>query len=471
MIKTMRLGLVCFLFIFLAGCGAYFNQPLNTEAARLGESTFESETLSGVVPTTPISVGVYKFRDQTGQYKQVDNGISYSTAVTQGGTSILIKALEDSKWFVPIERENVSNLLNERQIIRSTRQQYDKNKEQVDNTADLPPLLFAGILLEGGVVSYDSNITTGGFGARYFGVGGSTQYRQDRITIYLRAVSTSNGKILKTVYISKTLLSQAIDVNLFRYVNVKRLLEVETGVSQNEPAQMAVKEAIEKAVETLIIEGIIDGLWAPAGGDEVVQKVTKEYNEEVEEAKSTKLLNRSFKDNRGTGAFDVAGGLALMDGDYSNPEAGYNGRIQYRQFLFGPNFNIGVGASMFKLQNENAFSDAFMSVDANLEFILLPHDNLTPYIFGGGGAILASDVDTKFKAQYGLGFEYLPSPTLGLRVFGEQNITFKDDLDGLINGKRDDYFWRFGVGISLYFGKPYKKAQSKIFNKNGAKNE
>ena len=112
-----------------------------------------------------------------------------------------------------------------------------------------------------------------------------------------------------------------------------------------------------------------------------------------------------------------------------------------------------------------------MSVDANLEFILLPHDNLTPYIFGGGGAILESDVDTRFKAQYGLGFEYLPSPTLGLRVFGEQNITFKDDLDGLINGKRDDYFWRFGVGISLYFGKPYKKAQSKIFNKNGAKNE
>ena len=196
----MRLGLVCFLFIFLAGCGAYFNQPLNTEAARLGESTFESETLNGIVPITPISVGVYKFRDQTGQYKQVDNGISYSTAVTQGGTSILIKALEDSKWFVPIERENVSNLLNERQIIRSTRQQYDKTKEQVDNTADLPPLLFAGILLEGGVVSYDSNITTGGFGARYFGVGGSTQYRQDRITIYLRAVSTSNGKILKTVY-------------------------------------------------------------------------------------------------------------------------------------------------------------------------------------------------------------------------------------------------------------------------------
>lgn len=471
MIKTIRLGLVCFVFMFLVGCGAYFNQPLKTEAARLGESTFESETLNGIVPATPISVGVYKFRDQTGQYKQVDNGISYSTAVTQGGTSILIKALEDSKWFIPIERENVSNLLNERQIIRSTRQQYDKNKNQVDNTADLPPLLFAGILLEGGVVSYDSNITTGGFGAKYFGAGGSTQYRQDRITIYLRAVSTSNGKILKTVYISKTILSQAIDINLFRFVNVKRLLEVETGVSQNEPSQMAVKEAIEKAVETLIVEGIIDGLWTPVGGDEVVQKITKEYTKETEEAKSTKLLNRSFTDNRGKAGFDFAGGVTLMDGDYSNPDIGYNARIQYRQFLFGPNFNIGVGASMFKLQNENVFNDEFMSVDANLEFILLPHDNLTPYIFGGGGAIFGSDIDMSFKAQYGIGFEYLPSPKLGLRIFGEQNITFNDNLDGVVNGKRDDYFWRFGVGISFYLGKPYKKAQSKILNKKGAKNE
>ena len=468
MIKAIRLGLVSSMFILLSSCGAYFNQPLKTEKARLGENTFESESLEGILPKAPIAVGVYKFRDQTGQYKEVESGISYSTAVTQGGTSILIKALEDSKWFFPIERENVSNLLNERQIIRSTRQQYDKDK--VDETGDLPPLLFAGILLEGGVVSYDSNITTGGFGARYFGVGGSTQYRQDRITIYLRAVSTSNGKILKTVYISKTILSQAIDVNLFRYVNVKRLLEIETGVSQNEPAQMAVKEAIEKAVETLIIEGIIDGLWAPVGGDKDVQKVSKRYKEEVEIAKSTKVLNRTFQDNRGKASLDISGGMALMDGDYSNPTAGFNTRIQYKQFMFGPNFNVNLGASFFKLKNKNAFNEEFISVDGNLEFIILPHDKLSPYIYGGGGALVGS-YKPRFKAQYGLGFEYLASPKLGIRIFGEQNITFKDDLDGIINGKRDDFFWRFGVGVSLYLGKPYKKAQSKIFNKNGVKNE
>ena len=63
------------------------------------------------LPKEKIVVGVYKFRDQTGQYKAIENGASWSTAIPQGTTTILIKALEDSKWFQAIERENIGNLL------------------------------------------------------------------------------------------------------------------------------------------------------------------------------------------------------------------------------------------------------------------------------------------------------------------------------------------------------------------------
>src|SRR5690554_1964472 len=226
------------------GCGAYFNQPLGPQEARIGEITKQTKTLYTLPePEEAIIAGVYNFKDQTGQYKNIENGSTFSTAITQGATTILIKALEDSKWFRPIERENISNLLNERQIIRSTREEHRRVND--NSPTRLPPLLFAGVLLEGGVVSYDSNILTGGAGAKYFGVGGSTQYRQDRITVYLRAVSTNTGEVLKTVYVSKTVLSQAVDVSLFKYVNFQRLLEVETGFTKNEPAQMAVQEAIE----------------------------------------------------------------------------------------------------------------------------------------------------------------------------------------------------------------------------------
>jgi curli production assembly/transport component CsgG len=56
----------------------------------------------------------------------------FSTAVTQGATSILIKALEDSNG-LSIE-EKYENLLQERNLIRSTRQEYkrcDPNVPQI----------------------------------------------------------------------------------------------------------------------------------------------------------------------------------------------------------------------------------------------------------------------------------------------------------------------------------------------------
>jgi curli production assembly/transport component CsgG len=267
----------------LTGCSAYLNQPTKSQSARLGEETTITAGLRQLpTPREKIVAAVYKFRDQTGQYKPSETGANWSTAVSQGTTNILLKALEESGWFVPIERENISNLLNERKIIRSGMAQY---KNEADN---LPPLLFAGVILEGGIVSYDANTITGGAGLRFFGAGGSGQYRQDRVTVYLRAVATKSGKILKTVYTSKTILSQAVDGGLFRYVSFKRLLEAETGYATNEPSQMAVTEAVEKAVQSLVLEGIRDELWAvDEKATEKTEKMLAAYEQEKSEMSET----------------------------------------------------------------------------------------------------------------------------------------------------------------------------------------
>lgn len=454
---------VIFIFLFLTGCGTYFNQPFNTTKARIGENTSRKSILNGILPVQETVVGVYKFRDETGQYKLVENASTFSTAITQGSTSMLLKSLEDSKWFSPIERENIGNLLNERQIIRSTRQEYSKNSKE-DQATSLPPLLFAGIILEGGVVSYDSNIITGGSGARYFGAGASTQYREDRITVYLRAVSTSTGRILKNVYVSKTILSQGISANLFRYVNVRRLLEVETGVTKNEPTQLAVKEAIDKAVENLIVEGIIDGLWVPQGGDAVVAQIKEKYEKEKAEEESTALYNRKLEDRRGKNALSISAGSALMNGDYSNPKGKASAAVDYKFYFNKPNLNLNVGLGYFQLENKEVFKDNFMSFDINLEYNLLPFDEISPYVYGGVGTISNLKLSNPFmKLQFGLGVEYLPVNNVGLKLFGEQNMLFSDNLDGLKQGKLNDYFWRFGLGVNIYFGKPYKKVKSAIF--------
>lgn len=447
--------LLLYLLLLLSGCGTYFNQPITIEQARIGEDTKSTKTLRNFPPPVePVVVGVYKFRDQTGQYKPTESGSTFSTAVTQGATTILIKALEDSKWFVPIERENLSNLLNERNIIRSTRKEYRKTNNT--DEPQLPPLLYAGIILEGGIVSYDSNIITGGLGARYFGIGGSTQYRQDRITVYLRAVSTSSGKILKTVYVSKTILSQALDASFFRYVKFSRLLEAETGFTKNEPGQIAVSEAIEKAVESLIIEGMEDKLWnAKAAPEEIVALVTN-YNTEKEEAQHIGLYDRYFKERRGKLGGFAQGGTALISGDYNDAILSYSARVGAKWFL-NPYLNANASLSKFELNNKEAFSEDFNAIDLNAELTLLPFEKLTPFFFGGLGTVNTDDFSsTFFKFQYGGGLEYLLSDQIGISMNATHNLVLDDTLDGVAQGKRDDQYFDFSLGLNWYFKNPIK---------------
>lgn len=213
-------------------------------------------------PVERAAVAVYRFEDQTGQFKPSERVQTLSKAVTQGGTSILLKALQDAgdrSWFTVIERENLDNLLKERQIIREMRRQYLGEEEL--NEGALPPLLFAGIILEGGIIGYDTNTVTGGAGARFLGIGAHTSYREDKVTVYLRAVSVRSGEVITSVVASKKIASFGVATNVFRYVSFKELLEVDAGFTSNEPDLLALRQATEKAVELLILEGADLGVW------------------------------------------------------------------------------------------------------------------------------------------------------------------------------------------------------------------
>ena len=457
-----RISILAMLVLFNS-FGALFNQPVDVQNARLGELSDQTTVLKQLpLPNEPIVVGVYNFKDQTGQYKAVENGSTFSTAVTQGATTILIKALEDSQWFNPIERENLSNLLNERNIIRSTRDDFRKANPDA-NIPRLKPLLFAGILLEGGVISYDTNILTGGAGARYFGAGGSTRYRQDRITVYLRAVSTSNGAILKTVYVSKTILSQAVDVSLFRYVNFQRLLEVETGFTKNEPTQLAVSEAIEKAVEALIIEGIMDGLWQSKEGEEIDQKLIDDYLLEKELEASTGLYERELAErSEKKHVLSLNLGGTYINGDFSSSDVDANAGLGY-QYKLSDAFRVGVEGSILRLNANKAISRRYwwLTADANLQYRLLPYDKFSPIFYGGGGymsfvdnteAKFLQDWEGFFKVQGGAGFEYMVNPNFSILARAGYHVSFTDKLDDEIFGSRDDHYLTFGIGLNYHFG-------------------
>lgn len=205
-----------------------------------------------------VVVAVYSFKDMTGQRKYQSGVASFSTAVTQGGEPILIKALQDvgnGQWFRVVERVGLDNLLKERQLIRSAR-------DEAGDPASLRPVVYAGMIIEGSIISYDSNIRTGGFGWRWLGIGPSTSYNEDVVTISLRAVSTQTGEVLLTENVRKTILSYQVGVTTFKFFDQgTKSFEQETGMSSTEIGIYVVKSAVEKAVEDLIFDGEKKGLW------------------------------------------------------------------------------------------------------------------------------------------------------------------------------------------------------------------
>ncbi len=271
-------SLVLATLLTLSGC-ATVTPPVPAEqrvATLAPRSSAYQDLISLPPPKGPVVASVYSFRDQTGQYQPVPAS-NFSTAVTQGATAMLVQALNDSGWFITLEREGLQNLLTERKIIRAAQNKPDTPS---NNDEALPSLLAANILFEGGVIAYESNTHTGGAGARYLGIGPSEQYRMDQVTVNLRAVDIRTGRILNNVSTSKTILSREYQFGIFKFVEYKKLLEVEAGYTTNEPAQFCVRAAIEAAVVHSIAQGVQRGLWAPqnvqALNDPILQRYLNE---------------------------------------------------------------------------------------------------------------------------------------------------------------------------------------------------
>lgn len=213
-------------------------------------------------PNQKTVVAVYSFADLTGQRKGGDNIASFSTAVTQGPQHILIEALRDAgkgNWFVVVERTGLDHLTKERQLVKNTYETYNKDGR---GKTPLKPMLYAGMILEGGIVSYDTNLRTGGNGARYLGIGMKNQYREDKVTVVLRAVLVQTGEVLLNVTATKTVLSTGGGGDVFRFIELgTELVEIESGYTENEAVGHATRAAIEAAVYGLVVQGLEKKVW------------------------------------------------------------------------------------------------------------------------------------------------------------------------------------------------------------------
>ena len=250
-----KLAIIFLATLFLASCAGKPDFDYRTQKP-VAKTFLEVPELDG----DPIIIAVYDFLDMTGQKKPGGNFASMSTAVTQGSYQLLIKALQDAgegKWFRVVERASLPSLLQERKLIRSTRQMADG-----DQAEPLPALLFAGAYITGGIAGYDSDTKSGGIGARILGIQANTQYRQDVVTIILRLVNVQTGEVVISTTIEKTIFSTGKGADIFKYFDADTmLLESEAGVARNEPVTFAVRKAIEAGVAEIINVGAKKELW------------------------------------------------------------------------------------------------------------------------------------------------------------------------------------------------------------------
>lgn len=244
---------------FLTGCSTWLT-PFNmwTNDPELLEVKQQDTTRMPLPKDGKIVVAVYSFMDKTGQRKDSGTIAKLSSAVTQGGESILLKSLEDAgngMWFRVVERVGLDNLLKERQLIRSARDEAKDDKQ-------ISPILYAGMIIEGAIVSYDTNVRTGGIGVRYLGIGPDTQYQEDMVTVSLRAISTQTGEVLLTVNVQKTILSYTLGIAIFKFFDAgTQSFENEIGATKTEPGIYALKSALDLAVKEMIIQGEHKRLW------------------------------------------------------------------------------------------------------------------------------------------------------------------------------------------------------------------
>lgn len=368
----MRRLLILISVLLLAGCAVSQKTGIVEYRPEVAPNKMQKEFDTIPPPNgRRVTVAVYTFQDKTGQRKPTPGIASLSTAVTQGGEVFLIKALQDvgqGQWFDVVERTAIDNLVKERTIIKQMREAYEGKEAK-----PLMPLQFAGIIMEGGIIGYDTGTESGGAAYRFLGIGPSTQYSKDTVTISLRAISVNTGKVLAAVTVTKIVYSTADAVAVLKYIDNKNIagglfggadnvntltasmFEAETGLTINEPGTLAVKATVEAAVVELIKEGERKGVWDFKKAEPVVVAPVPAPVAEVkkEEPKPTVVATADPKEIaknptnpvavvRGPPPQVITGGSKLLVGTYLFKEPNEKST---KSWWFGAGTDVKIGPS------------------------------------------------------------------------------------------------------------------------------
>lgn len=182
--------------------------------------------------------------DKTGQ--KVYDGLSDSTALTQGVSEMLISAFYKTKQVGLTERLDVRVPLAEQQLL-----------ERGAISGHIAPMsvLPANFVVLGALTELNYNITSGGARLYVAGIGGQHRTAVINVGLDLRLVDVRS---LRTVYVTslqKQIVGHEIEAGVYRFFE-HNLIEFDAGTVKNEPLQLGVRSVVELATYQILTEGL-----------------------------------------------------------------------------------------------------------------------------------------------------------------------------------------------------------------------
>ena len=296
--RWMYATLVSLIALLPFGCAANMGERYTKDRPITNVTvTTKSELTILPKPAQKVPVSVWQILDETGQFRRsAGGGTELSHAVTQGAHHMLIKALNDSGWFDVVERQGWPQLIQEIRIKEELRKRGVTTVKE-----DFTHLIVPQYMISGAITEFDDHPVSfgGGFGLR----GGSASARASvsSVAVDLRITDVETGEVTDAVSIFKRIISHQTDFGIFRFIRFNWLLELEFGYTLNEPTDLAVREALEKAVVHLVVKGVKEGLpgFKPAKDEDI--KFFKEYmldTDEIEREKMEKLIQKTEEETK-----------------------------------------------------------------------------------------------------------------------------------------------------------------------------
>lgn len=224
-------------------------QEVNIEFAEDNVTPATALLESLLEPEEKIAIAVYDIEDKTGQYKENEHA-TYSLAVTQGATEMLVTALMRSHQFRVIDRIEFQNIMNEQNL--KTQERLEKN-----GGPEIGVLIGADYIIDGAITEYDVDRNTGGIGLKIAGKGASKEYAKASCAIDLRVTDTTTGEVVWAKSLKKEIIGEKVGLTVFSFMG-ENIVEFESGRGEQQAINLVVRSLLEESVYKLAQSGILN---------------------------------------------------------------------------------------------------------------------------------------------------------------------------------------------------------------------